>query len=258
MNDIYEELVRIKNRGEEAALVTVISAEGSTPREQGAKMLVKADGSVIGTIGGGNIEAVAIKEALEVSRKGKPKRLSLSLKEGEELGMMCGGDTEIFIEPILTTPTLFIFGGGHIGLTLAKVGKLLGFKIVVIDDRPEFANPERFPEAEFTLAEDYAKSFEKLDINKSGYIVIVTHGHEGDETVLEEALRTDAKYIGMIGSRAKNQAVFSHLMAKGVSQEQLDKVHAPIGLPIHSETPEEIAISILAEIIQVKGQSQKG
>ncbi len=178
--------------------------------------------------------------------------------EGEELGMICGGDTEVFIEPILSPPTLYIFGGGHIALPLAKTGKLLGFKIVVIDDRPEFANPERFPEAELTLAEDFAKSFQKLKINKLSYIVIVTHGHEGDETVLEEALATEAKYIGMIGSRAKNQTVFSHLLAKGIPQEQLDRVHAPVGLNIHAQTPEEIAISILAEIIQVRKSPDAG
>jgi len=252
MTDIYKEIVRIKTEGEEAAVVTVVSATGSTPREEGAKMLVRADGSIVGTIGGGRIENQAIKEALEVIRKGKPKRLSYSLKEGGELGMICGGDTEIFIEPILSASTLYIFGGGHIGLPLAKMGKLLGFKIVVIDDRAEFADPQRFPEAELTIAEDYAKSFQKLKIDKLSYIVIVTHGHKGDETVLEGALATEAKYIGMIGSRTKNQTVFSHLLAKGVSQEQVDKVHAPIGLDIHAQTPEEIAVSILAEIIEVR------
>ena len=129
---------------------------------------------------------------------------------------------------------------------------------MVIDDRPEFANPERFPEAELTLAEDFAKSFQKLKINKLSYIVIVTHGHEGDETVLEGALATEAKYIGMIGSRAKNQTVFSNLLAKGIPQEQLDRVHAPVGLNIHAQTTEEIAISILAEIIQVRRSSDAG
>jgi len=252
MTDIYQEIVRIKGEGEEAALVTVVSATGSTPREEGAKMLVRADGSIIGTIGGGRIEAQAIKEALETIIKGRPQRLSFSLKEGGELGMICGGDAEVFIEPILSVPTMYIFGGGHIALTLVKVGKLLGFKIVVIDDRPEYANAQRFPEAELTLAEDFAKAFQKLKIDKSSYIVVVTHGHKGDETVLEGALATKAKYIGMIGSKTKNQTIFSHLLSKGISQEQLDRVHAPIGLNIYALTPEEIAISIVAEIIKVR------
>ena len=258
ITDIYQEVVRIKTEGEEAALVTVVAVEGSTPREEGAKMLVRADGSIMGTIGGGRIEAQVMKEAAEVIRKGEPQRLCFSLKEGGELGMICGGDTEVFIEPILSPPTLYIFGGGHIALPLAKMGKMIGFKIAVIDDRPEFAHPERFPEAGLTLAEDFAKSFQKLKINKLSYIVIVTHGHEGDEAVLEEALATEARYIGMIGSRAKNQIVYSNLLAKGISQKQLDRVHAPIGLNIHAQTTEEIAISILAEIIQVRRSQDTG
>ena len=147
---------------------------------------------------------------------------------------------------------MYIFGGGHIALTLAKVGKLLGFKIVIIDDRPEYANAQRFPEAELTLTEDFAKAFQELKVDKSSYIVIVTHGHKSDETVLEGALATEAKYIGMVGSKTKNQTIFSHLLSKGISQERLDRVHAPIGLNIYALTPEEIAISILAEIIKVR------
>jgi len=173
-DDIYQEIVKLKDKGEEAALVTVISASGSTPREEGAKMLVRADGSIQGTIGGGSVELQVIKEAIEVIKKGKPLHLCYRLKEGEELGMVCGGDIEIFIEPILSAPTIFIFGGGHIALPLAKMAKLVGFKIVVIDDRNEYANPQRFPEAEQTLAIDFAKAFSKLKIGKTGYIVIVT------------------------------------------------------------------------------------
>ena len=258
ITDIDQEVVRIKAEGEEAALVTVAAAEGSTHREEDAKILVRADGSIMGTIGGGKIEAQVIEEAVEVIRKGEPQRLCFSLKEGGELGTIYGGDTEIFIEPILSPPTLYLFGGGHIAITLAKMGKMIGFGIAVIDDRPEFAHPERFPEAELTLAEDFAKSFQKLKINKLSYIVIVTHGHAGDEAVLEGALATEAKYIGMIGSRAKNQIVFSNLLAQGISQKQLDRVHAPIGLNIHAQTTEEIAISILAEIIQVRRSPSAG
>ena len=252
MTDIYQEIVRIRAEGEEAALVTIVSTIGSTPREEGAKMLVRADGSILGTIGGGSVEARVIKEAVEVIRKGKSQHLRYSLKEGGELGMVCGGDVEVFIEPILSPPTLYIFGGGHISLPVAKIGKLLGFKIVVIDDRAEFANPQRFPEAELTLAEDFHKAFPELKIDKSSCIVIVTRNHRYDELVLEWALGTQAKYIGMVGSKTKNKAIFSHLLAQGIPQEQLDKVHAPIGLEIYAQTPEEIAVSILAEIIKVR------
>lgn len=252
MTDIFEEILKVKAEGGEAALVTVISATGSTPRKEGAKMLVRADGSIVGTIGGGKIEVQAIQEALEVISKGSSKRLSFSLKEGDELGMICGGDTELFIEPIISKSTIYIFGGGHIAFTLAKVASLLDFKIVVIDDRPEFADPQRFPEAESTLVEDFSRAFQKLKVDKASYIVIATHGHKGDEVVLEGALATDAKYVGMVGSKTKNNTIFSHLLSRGISQEQLDRVHAPIGLKINAQTPEEIAVSIMAEIIQIK------
>jgi xanthine dehydrogenase accessory factor len=254
MTDIYQEIVRIKAEGEEAALVTIVSATGSTPREEGAKMLVKPDGSILGTIGGGSLEAQVIEEAVKVIKQGKPKRLHMSLtaKEAEEVGMICGGELEVFIEPIPTSPTLYLFGGGHISLSLAKIGKLLGFKIAVIDDRADFANADRFPEVDMVLAEDFTKSFPKLKIDKSSYIVIVTRGHQHDELVLEWAVGTPAKYIGMIGSKTKNETIFSHLLAKGISKEQLDRVHAPIGLKIEAQTPEEIAVSILAEVIKVR------
>jgi xanthine dehydrogenase accessory factor len=255
MTDIYQEIVRIRAEGEEAALVTILSATGSTPREEGAKMLVKADGSIIGSIGGGSMEAQLIKEAIKVIGQGKPKQLhaSLNAKDArEEERMLCGGELDVFIEPILTPPTLYIFGGGHISLALAKTGKLLGFNIAVIDDRAEFANADRFPEADTILAEDFAKAFPKIKIDKSSYIVIVTRNHQYDDIVLEWAVSTGAKYIGMIGSKTKNEAIFSHLLKKGIAKKQLDRVHAPIGLEINAQTPEEIAISIMAEIVKVR------
>lgn len=259
MTDIYQEIVKLKADGEEAALVTIVSAKGSTPREEGAKMLVKSGGSIVGTIGGGGLEAQVIKEASEVIGQGKPKRLHMSLtdKEVEKEGMTCGGELELFIEPILTPPSLYIFGSGHISLSLAKIGRLLGFKIVVIDDRPEFANPDRFPEAEVILIDDFTKAFPKLRIiDKSSYIVIVTRNHRYDKMVLEWAMDTKAKYIGMIGSKTKVKTIFSHLLAEGISKELLDKVHAPIGLAINAQTPEEIAVSILAEIINIRRSSE--
>jgi len=257
MDDIYQEIVRVKTEGEEAALVTVVSASGSTPREEGAKMLVRPDGSILGTIGGGSLEARAIEEAVKVIKQAKPKRLhfTLTAKEAGEVGMICGGELEVFIEPILTPPNLYIFGGGHISLPLAKMGRLCGFNIAVVDDRAEFAHAERFPEADVILAEDFTSSFARVKIDKSSYIVIVTRGHQHDEVVLEWAVGTPAKYIGMIGSKTKNETIFSHLLARGISREQLDRVHAPIGLEIEAQTPEEIAVSILAEVIKVRRSS---
>ena len=253
--DIYQEIARIKNEEKEAAVVTVISATGSSPRKEGAKMLVNPDGSILGTIGGGNVELQIIKEAIKVIARDKPQRFSYRLKEGDELGMLCGGDIDVFIEPVSSAPTMFIFGGGHIALPLSRMASIAGFKIAIIDDRLEYANLQRFPEAGLTLVTDFSEAFSKLNIGKSGYIVIVTHGHKGDEVVLEGALKTKAKYIGMIGSQTKNKAVYSHLMEKGISAQMLERVYAPIGLSIHAQTPEEIAVSILAEVIEVKRAS---
>jgi xanthine dehydrogenase accessory factor len=254
--DIYQEIVRLSANGEEAAVAIVIAASGSTPREEGAKMLVKADGSIMGTVGGGNIEKKVIQEAMNVMRRGKAVKLEYRLhsggEHGVETGMICGGDVEVFIEPILSAPRLYIFGGGHIALPLVKMAKLADFKVIVIDDRESFANPERFPDAVETIACGFAASYEKLNIDLNSYIVIVTYGHKGDETVLEGALKTPAKYIGMIGSKEKNKAVFAHLLDKGFTQEDLNRVHAPIGVRIMAQTPQEIAVSILAELILVK------
>ena len=251
-NDIYAELLRLSAAGEDAALATVISASGSTPREEGAKMLVKADGSIMGTVGGGAVEKEVIKEALDVIRKGKAKKMEYKLAAGGELGMICGGDTEVFIEPITAAPALFIFGGGHIAVPLAKMAAITGFKITVIDERSDFASKARFPDAQEVLVMDIAPAYAHINVDKGSYIVIVTHGHKGDEAALEGALKTPAKYIGMIGSKSKNKAVFEHLLAKGFTQADLNRAHAPIGIHIKAQTPEEIAVSILAEMIGVK------
>lgn len=254
MNSIYDEIVKIRSEGERAAVATVTSVKGSAPRGEGSKMLIKSDGSIIGSVGGGSAEAQVIQEAMKVMSDGKARMLRYDLtgKDAAEGGMICGGNMDVFIEPIITDPVLFIFGGGHISFSIAKIGKMLGFRVVVIDDREEYANPQRFPEADETIAQDIEAVTPGLKINKSSYIVIVTRGHVLDEKVLEWAIRTDARYIGMIGSRKKNAAVFSHLEIKGVTRELLETVHAPIGLDISAETPEEIAVSIMAEIIMVR------
>lgn len=254
--DIYEEVAKVKSEGREAALVTLIGASGSTPRGEGAKMMVLADGSIRGTIGGGSVEREVTRAALEVIRKGKPERYKYELKKADEgVGMRCGGDVEVFIEPVLQAPSLFIFGAGHIAYTLSKMAQMTGYKVTVIDDRPGFATPERYPEAEKTLNTDFSSSFKELNISKWSFIVIVTYGHQADKVVLEEALKTPARYIGMIGSKSKNQAVYASLKSRGVTEEQISRVYAPIGTRINAHTPEEIAVSILGQMIQVRRSS---
>ena len=258
MDDIYEAIARLRRRGEKAVLATIVSTRGSTPRKESAKMLVQANGKIIGTVGGGSIEHQVYQEALQLI-EGNESRLAhykLTNADASKEGMTCGGIVDVFLEPIKPLPTLIIFGGGHISF-LARIGKMVDFCVTIIDDRPEFANAERFPEADETIAEDLTSVTKRLDINSSSYIVIVTRGHQDDTRVLEWAVTTPAVYIGMIGSKRKIHTVFSYLKTKCITQEQLDRVHSPIGLPIGAETPEEIAVSIMAEIIQVRYQLSK-
>jgi xanthine dehydrogenase accessory factor len=259
MDDIFEAIASLRRRGEKAVLATIVSTRGSAPRKESSKMLVLANGKIIGTIGGGAIEHQAYQEALKVidGNESKLAHFELTTADASKEGMTCGGMVDVFLEPIKPLPTLFIFGGGHISFFLARIGKMVDFQIIIIDDRPEFANAERFPEADKTITEDMASVKEQLNINSSSYIVIVTRGHQNDEKVLEWAVTTPAAYIGMIGSKRKIHVAFEYLKTKGITQEQLDRVHSPIGLSIGAETPEEIAVAIIAEIIQVRSLTEK-
>lgn len=254
--DVYEEIWKIHSEGKKGALAIVIDAQGSTPRKTGAKMVVHEDGSISGTIGGGKIEALVHQEALQIMRQGEPHTMHFDLKGDDPVEniSICGGSLDVYIEPITPAPTVFIFGGGHISLFVARLSKMVGFEVAVIDDRAEFANRERFPEAGLVIADEFASTVKKLKVNRTSYLVIVTRGHRQDEEVLEWAAQTDAKYVGMIGSGKKIQTVYSNLKKKGISQERLNRVHAPIGLDIGAETPEEIAVSIVAEMIQVRSK----
>ena len=260
MADLYEEILKIKAEGGSAALATIIGTEGSTPRETGAKMLVREDGTIFGTVGGGCLEGQVIEEAIKVIQEEKPRTFHYDLtgREAAGIGMICGGVLDIYIEPIIPTPTVFIFGGGHISLFVSKISAMMGFQVAVIDDRAQFASTERFPEAEQVIAEKFSLAFPQLKVNRSSYLVIVTRGHAGDQEVLEWALTTEARYIGMIGSRKKIRTVYQNLEEKGAAREKLQRVHAPIGLEIGAMTPEEIAVSIVGQMIQVRRETQKG
>ncbi len=252
MSDFYEEIMKIISEGKSAALATIVGTRGSTPREVGAKMLIQDDGKFLGSVGGGCLEAEVWQGAMKVIAEEKPKLMHLDLtgKEAEEGGMICGGVMDIYIEPISPSPRVFIFGGGHISLYVSKMSAMVGFQVVVVDDRPQFANKDRFPEAQEVIAEEFPLAFSRLKVNRSSYLVIVTRGHAYDQEVLEWALGTDARYIGMIGSRKKIQSVYQNLEKKGIPPEKFLRVHSPIGLKIGALTPEEIAVSIVAEMIQ--------
>ena len=258
MPDFYEEILKLRSEGKSGALATIVSTKGSTPREIGAKMLILEDGKFLGSVGGGCMEAEVWQEARKVMAEDRPKTIHLDLtgKEAEEGGMICGGVMDIYIEPITPPPRVFIFGGGHISVFVSKMSTMVGFQVVVVDDRPQFANQERFPEADEVIAEEFPFVFPKLKVNKSSYLVIVTRGHAYDQEVLEWALGQEVKYIGMIGSRKKIQTVYDALKQKGIPPDQLERVYAPIGLNIGALTPEEIAVSIVAQMIQVRRQKK--
>lgn len=253
---IYQEILRLRSEGRTAALATVIRAVGSTPGKTLFKMLVFPNGEILGTVGGGTFEAKVISEALDMINSQEPKLFDFKLLQCDGVitddQPICGGTMEVLIEPIIVKPTLYIMGAGHVGQALAKIGKTIGFRVVVVDDREEFANREKFPDADEIRVLDFDKVADEIKVNQSSYIVIVTRGHQHDKKVLEAFIRSKAKYIGMIGSKRKVKEVFQSLLDDGIEKELLDRVYAPIGLDIGAQTPSEIVVSIMAEIIAHK------
>ena len=330
MRNIYEIIQNYLKNGKIGAVATVISRNGSAPRDVGAKMFVGEDGKIHGTIGGGKLEYIAYKRAMDTMGSDKVETINIRMngKEVASDGMICGGDIDVFLEPVhekyialysrlgylkktgqngvlvtqfngekflktaieenmeingdniteedknvflrhvhdtdlYTTdniiiealhisPPLYIFGAGHVSQFIAKVAKMVGFYVVVIDDRSEFANSERFPNADKILAEPFQDVFNSLQFTGNEFIVIVTRGHQYDTDVLKDSLKKKARYVGMIGSKRKVKMVLEHMKEIGFNPEAVDKVHSPIGLSISAETPQEIAISIVAELIKVR------
>jgi xanthine dehydrogenase accessory factor len=249
--DLYEEIVKLRREGRRGAVATIVNVRGSIPSFKTAKMLVRDDGSIVGTIGGGCVEADVWQAAREVMESEKPRTLTFDLNQDPkyDTGLVCGGTLEIFVEPILPPGELYIFGAGHVAAALYKVARIAGFDITIVDDREVYASRERFPEAEQVLAEDFEQAMSKITPNESAYIVIVTRGHRDDMRVLRWAVQTGARYIGMIGSKRKTITIFKELQKEGLAPELFDRVHAPVGLDIGAITPEEIAVSITAELI---------
>ena len=252
--DIYEEIVQLRRDGRRGAVATIVNVRGSIPSFKTAKMLVRDDGSIVGTIGGGCVEAEVWQAAREVMESEKPRTLSFNLNQDPkyDTGLLCGGTLDIFVEPVLPPALLYIFGAGHVSVNLYKVAKDAGFEVIVTDDREAYANRERFPEAKEVIAEDFDLAMARLTPNESSYIVIVTRGHRDDMRVLRWAVQTSARYIGMIGSKRKTIAVFRELTKEGLSPELFERVHAPVGLDIGAITPEEIAVAIAAELIATR------
>ncbi|HEY4362498.1 MAG TPA: XdhC/CoxI family protein [Bryobacteraceae bacterium] len=246
--------MRLRKLGQKCALATIVNVRGSIPSYESAKLLVREDGSMMGTVGGGCVEAEVWNAAREVIETEKPRNMNFSLGQDAayDEGLICGGQLNIFVEPVIPQPYAFIFGGGHVSKSLSKVAAMAGFSTVIVDNREAFANAERFPEAEATYAEEYEDVFPKLPITSSSYLIIVTRGHRDDMRVLRWAVTTPAKYIAMIGSKRKTISVVHELEREGFSREVFEKVFAPMGLEIGAESPEEIAVSVVAEMIAAR------
>jgi len=250
--DIYREVVRMKQKGGSAILATLISVDDAFPKGEDSKALIKASGERMGfLLDGEDLEQKILKEREALLREKKPRVLVLSSDRKDAPW----DRMEVLLEPILSEPTVYIFGAGHISQQLSPLVKRVQFKVVIIDDREMFANRERFPEVDEVIVSEFEKCFDQLNIDDSSYIVTVTRGHLYDGFVLEQALKSNARYIGMIGSKKKIRTLYQNLVEKGIAKDALDRVHAPIGIDINSETPEEIAVSIVAELIKVRGES---
>ncbi len=252
--DLYEEIVAARRRGGSVAMATIVARRGSTPRRDAAKMLVYPDGRQVGSIGGGCTEAEVCRTAMSALRTGKPVLLSFDLtdEDADESALLCGGTMEVYVEPILPDPELFIFGGGHVGQCIAAAASTLGFQITVVDDRIRYANVDRFPSARALHTGPWEETFAQLPVSDSSYIVIATRGHQQDLACLRFALQTPAKYVGLLGSLRKTRLLFESLGREGVAEKEFDRVYAPVGIEIGSETPEEIAVSVAAELVAVR------
>jgi len=252
--EVFAAVTAALERGEAAALVTIVATTGSTPQRVGAKMLVFADGRIVGTIGGGCYENDAFWKAREAIDHRRPELVHYELSDdfAQETGLICGGQMDVYIEPIEPSPELYVIGAGHVGFHLARLAHELGFRVHIVDDREKFANNERFPTAEEVVVDDIATWVARANLPPHAYAVIVTRGHTNDLEALRALAPIDLRYLGLIGSRAKVARIYGALAADNMPAERLERVHAPIGLDIGAVTPQEIAVSILAELIAVK------
>ena len=252
--EVFSALSEALQRGEEVALVTIVASTGSTPQRVGAKMLVYADGRTVGTIGGGCYENEAFWKAREAIKNRKPVSLKFELNDdfAQESGLVCGGQMEVFVEPLEPSPELYVFGAGHVGYFVAKMAHEVAFKVHVVDDREKFANVERFGDGIDVIVDHIPTWLASNTLPPTAYAVIVTRGHTHDLDALRALTASPHRYLGLIGSKAKVKRIFDVLLDEGMPVESLKGIHAPIGLDIGAITPQEIAVSILAELIAVK------
>ncbi|HTX80269.1 MAG TPA: XdhC family protein [Longilinea sp.] len=250
---IFHDLSEIEQRGESCALCTIISSSGSTPRHVGSKMLVYPDGRFSGSVGGGEAESRVIEEAKAAMADGKARKLQYSFVDPAKGDVgTCGGQVEVFVEPILPRATLVVIGGGHVGKAVLRLARWLGYRTVVSDDRPEFCTPEANPDADEFFAVPMSEIPERLPVNSTTFFVLTTRGTNVDVAGLPALLKTKPAFIGVIGSRRRWAMTRKALLDAGVDERVLNEVHSPLGLEINAETPEEIAVSIMAEIVMMR------
>lgn len=247
--DIFECIVEAKKKNEPLVLATVIEAMGSAPRGAGARMIIRANGDLVGTVGGGSIEKIVADEALKIMGTSAPVTIKRNLKD---IGMECGGGMSVFLEPLNPVAQLFIFGAGHIGAVLSQIAKLLDFNVILIDNRPEYADAEKLPWADSVICDDYLTAIERLNFSPSSFVVILTYKHAHDFEVLEQCLKHPHCYMGMIGSKKKVATCLRQLRENGVSDETIAAIKAPIGIDIVANTPAEIAVAIAAELVAAR------
>jgi xanthine dehydrogenase accessory factor len=251
--EIYQALAEVEKNNETAALCTVVKSVGSTPRHVGSKMLVYPDGKFIGTVGGGDLEHRVLDEAWIAMTDGQSRLITYRMSDPSrgDVGV-CGGTVEVFVDPILPPATVVVIGAGHVGKAVVHLAKWLGFRVAVSDDRPEFCTPEAVPGADEYYPVEMGKLPEQLKINKRTFIVITSRGANVDVVGLPGLLESNAAYIGVIGSRRRWLTTVKGLKEKGISEEKIASVHSPMGLELNAETPEEIAVSIMAEVLMLK------
>lgn len=253
MISIFQALIELEKNNQPAALCTVTKSEGSTPRHVGSKMLVYPDGKFIGTVGGGDLEHRVLDEAWMALSDGKPRYLHYNMADPSRGDPgVCGGQVEVFVEPILPPATIVVIGAGHVGKAVAHLAKWLGFRVVVSDDREEFCTPEATPGADEYHPVEMGKLAESLAITNRTYLVVTSRGSSVDALGLPSLLESNAAYIGVIGSKRRWATTVKALKEKGVKDELIAKVHSPMGLELQAETPEEIAVSIMAEVLMLR------
>jgi xanthine dehydrogenase accessory factor len=249
--NVYEKIVELKREGKPCALATIVQCAGSAPQKEGTKMLVLDNGSTYGTLGGGCMEFEVKQLCLAAIKDGIPRTGPFNLTD-EKGGLVCGGKILVFIDPLLPDPHLVILGAGHVGKALSTIAKFAGFRVTVADDRAKFANADNVPDADSVVACEFPDIFSKIAVDADSFIVVATRGHNHDLDAVKAALGTDAGYIGLVGSIRKKALLFDMLGEAGYESRDISRVTTPVGLPIGSVTPEEIAVSIIAQIIGIR------